>query len=304
MSKGLGVFVGIVFLQGLNAVVYAQETPLNRTVAMEYRHKLFIFLEPTPDTLALHSGWELDSLEPQATRLQQAQAYYERKLYGSALALLEAINASSSGVIHQKAALLRLRCLYDLKQFDAVVDEGQQFVQAYPDSVCKADVLFLVGQAYLKCSKYQEAEALFHTILTGASKETEYKTRLGLVQVYDKTGRLAQAIEQLQILIDQSQNSEAIERLTIRQSLYEMMLRRYEQALSGFEKLLRRDRTSLEPEVTAYMLYQKAFCEYKTERFSEAKSTLEHLLQTYPNAWYGKDFLEFISNYLAKKAAY
>lgn len=226
------------------------------------------------------------------------ETYMNTKNYNAALTSIAKINQPSSVVLEAKQKLLYKAGTEAFANGDidkAITKLNESLKVGDYDRQTGADALFWRGEAFYRGGNYRQA-ARDYTQYLNLTNERRGRTYalalygLGYAQFLQKNyqdafkqfNQLQQSYAAASGAIDKTTLADA--QMRIGDCYYQS--RQYNAAEEAYNKAI-----SIEPSVTDYAIYQKAFAQGLTGRYTEKIGTLTYLIESYPQSDYIDDAL-------------
>ena len=226
------------------------------------------------------------------------ETYMNTKNYDAALQSIAKIQHPSSTILKAKQQLLYKAGTEafaggDLNTSLAKFNESLK-VGDY-DRQIGADALFWRGEVYFRKNKYKQAArdyAQYLNLTSDCNGRTYGLALYGLGYIHFIQKNYQEAFRQFNKLIQSySVSSGAIDKATVADTYMRLgdcyfHSRKYSAAEEEYNKAI-----STEPSLSDYAVYQKAFAQGLSGRYSDKIGTLTYLAETYPNSDYYDDAL-------------
>jgi TolA-binding protein len=257
--------------------------------------KLSFELSLNPFNEAILSFQRYIELYPNSPRRDEAyrhliDLYLTSRNYKDALASIEAVQVKTPALrsAHQRVAYYRGVELFNNGDFNGAI-EHFDFSLRYPDNLTiRAQALFWKGESFYRKEQYPETiDQLNRFLLTqGAFSLPEYNlANYTIGYAHFKQKNYPQAITALRKFISQPNNDRNILNdvyLRIADSYF--ITKDYDAAISFYDRSI-----ALQGRDVDYAIFQKALALGVTGRFQNKISTLQSLLQQYPNTSFADD---------------
>ena len=226
------------------------------------------------------------------------ETYMNTKNYDAALASIAKIQQPSSVVLEAKQNLLYkagAEAFANGNIDKAITKLNESLKVGNYDRQTGADALFWRGEAYYRGGNYRQAARDYtqYLNLTGERRGRTYALALyglGYAQFLQKNYQ--DAFKQFtQLQQSYAAASGAIDKTTLADAQMRIgdcyyQSRQYNAAEEAYNKAI-----NIEPSVTDYAIYQKAFAQGITGRYTEKIGTLTYLIESYPQSDYLDDAL-------------
>lgn len=182
---------------------------------------------------------------------------------------------------HGEALSYRLGELYlKLQLFPKVVQSFSNFIEKYPQSSSYQSAYFLLAAAYQMDNKLNDAERLFQDIINQKNYQEDLKleAQQRLAGIYASSGRLLEAAELLEKLIDKNPNIE----LKVKLADIYFQLRELKKGKKLYQKLLEQ-KAQLSSEQIIKINYNLALIYYNDEDYDKASRRFNAILQADPS---------------------
>lgn len=226
------------------------------------------------------------------------ETYMNTKNYDAALRSIAKIKRPSAVVLEAKQALLYKAGteLFANGNLDlAVAKFNESLTLGEYNKQMKADAFFWRGEAYYRNGNYHQAakDYAMYLSLTGERSGRTYALGLygaGYAQFVQK--RYQEAFKHFNLLLQSAAaTSGVIDKTTLADAQMRIgdcyyQARQYGAAEEAYGRVV-----EVEPSIADYALYQKAFAQGLTGRYTEKVGTLTYLLENYPQSDYLDDAL-------------
>jgi TolA-binding protein len=257
--------------------------------------KLSFELSLNPFNEAILSFQKYIDMYPNSPRRDEAykhliDLYLTSNNYKDALASIEAVSVKTPALrsAHQRVAYLRGVELFNNGDFTGAIDHFDISLKSPENRTIRAQALFWKGEAFYRKEQYQEAIDQHNRFLVtqGAFSLPEYNlANYTIGYSYFKQKNYPQAITAFRKYISQpTGDNNILNDVYLRAADSYFITADYEAAINFYDRSI-----NLRARDIDYAMFQKALAQGVTGRFQNKISTLQSLLQQYPNTSYADD---------------